>query len=188
MPVVVELPRLSDTMEEGVVAKWLVKEGDKVKRGQVIAEIETDKATMEFESFDAGTVLKLVAGEGETLALGAPIAVLGKAGEDPSAALAAAAPTPAAARAAAASTRERPAAAPTPTTPTPTPTVAAAPAPVVSAEERRILVPGGGRSRGGYRPSSGAGVGSSRTRRQVRRGAADRRWRRGGHDGQRARG
>ena len=97
MPVVVELPRLSDTMEEGVVAKWLVKEGDKVKRGQVIAEIETDKATMEFESFDAGTVLKLVAGEGETLALGAPSAVLGKAGEDPSAALAAAAPTPAAA-------------------------------------------------------------------------------------------
>ena len=101
MPVVVELPRLSDTMEEGVVAKWLVKEGDKVKRGQVIAEIETDKATMEFESFDAGTVLKIVAGEGETLALGAPIAVLGKAGEDPSAALAAATPAPASAPASA---------------------------------------------------------------------------------------
>ncbi|MCA9683374.1 MAG: 2-oxo acid dehydrogenase subunit E2, partial [Myxococcales bacterium] len=83
------MPRLSDTMEEGVVAKWRIAVGDKVKRGQVIAEIETDKATMEFESFDAGYVLKLVAEEGETLALGAPIAVLGKAGEDPAAALSA---------------------------------------------------------------------------------------------------
>jgi pyruvate dehydrogenase E2 component (dihydrolipoamide acetyltransferase) len=82
MATIVELPRLSDTMEEGVIAKWHVSEGDKVKRGQVIAEIETDKATMEFESFDAGTVLKLVAPEGETLPLGAPIAVLGKPGED----------------------------------------------------------------------------------------------------------
>jgi len=83
MATIVELPRLSDTMEEGVVAKWLIAVGDKVKRGQVIAEIETDKATMEFESFDAGTVLKLVAEEGETLELGAPIAVLGEEGEDP---------------------------------------------------------------------------------------------------------
>jgi hypothetical protein len=64
MATVVELPRLSDTMEEGVIAKWRVKVGDKVKRGQVIAEIETDKATMEFESFDAGVVLKLIADRG----------------------------------------------------------------------------------------------------------------------------
>ncbi len=89
MATVVELPRLTDTMEEGVIAQWRVALGEKVKRGQVIAEIETDKATMEFESFDAGYVLKLVAEEGETLALGAPIAVLGKEGEDPEAALAA---------------------------------------------------------------------------------------------------
>jgi pyruvate dehydrogenase E2 component (dihydrolipoamide acetyltransferase) len=88
MATVVELPRLSDTMEEGVVAKWRVAVGDKVKRGQVIAEIETDKATMEFESFDAGVVLALVAQEGEALPLGAPIAVLGQQGEDPAAALA----------------------------------------------------------------------------------------------------
>jgi pyruvate dehydrogenase E2 component (dihydrolipoamide acetyltransferase) len=88
MATVVELPRLSDTMEEGVVARWRVKVGDMVKRGQVIAEIETDKATMEFESFDAGVVLRLIAPEGQTLALGAPIAVLGQEGEDPSAALA----------------------------------------------------------------------------------------------------
>ncbi len=86
MATVVELPRLSDTMEEGVIAKWRIKVGDKVKRGQVIAEIETDKATMEFESFDAGTVLKLIANEGDTLPLGAPIAVFGQPGEDPDAA------------------------------------------------------------------------------------------------------
>ena len=83
MATVVELPRLSDTMEEGVIARWRIKVGDKVKRGQVIAEIETDKATMEFESFDSGVVLKLIAVEGETLPLGAPIAVLGQAGESP---------------------------------------------------------------------------------------------------------
>ncbi len=86
MATVVELPRLSDTMEEGVIAKWRIKVGDKVKRGQVIAEIETDKATMEFESFDSGTVLKLVAPEGEALPVGAPIAVFGAPGEDPDAA------------------------------------------------------------------------------------------------------
>ena len=83
MATVVQLPRLSDTMEEGVIAKWRIKVGDKVKRGQVIAEIETDKATMEFESFDSGTVLKLIATEGDTLPLGAPIAVLGQPGENP---------------------------------------------------------------------------------------------------------
>jgi len=83
MATVVELPRLSDTMEEGVIAKWRIQVGDKVKRGQVIAEIETDKATMEFESFDSGTVLKLIASEGETLPIGAAIAVLGAPGEDP---------------------------------------------------------------------------------------------------------
>ncbi|TPV97034.1 MAG: 2-oxo acid dehydrogenase subunit E2 [Myxococcales bacterium FL481] len=90
MATVVELPRLSDTMEEGVVARWRIKEGDQVKRGQVIAEIETDKATMEFESFDRGRVLKLVAEEGQVLPLGAPIAVLGAEGDDVEAALAAA--------------------------------------------------------------------------------------------------
>lgn len=89
MAVIVELPRLTDTMEEGTIAQWHVAVGDKVKRGQLIAEIETDKATMDFESFDAGIVLKLVANEGDTAALGAPIAVLGKEGEDADAVLAA---------------------------------------------------------------------------------------------------
>ncbi|MBK8236806.1 MAG: 2-oxo acid dehydrogenase subunit E2 [Deltaproteobacteria bacterium] len=95
MATVVALPRLSDTMEEGVIAKWHIKPGDKVKRGQMIAEIETDKATMEFESFDAGVVLELVAPEGKTLPIGAPIAVFGQAGEDPKAALSGAAKAPA---------------------------------------------------------------------------------------------
>lgn len=143
MPVVVELPRLSDTMEEGVVAKWLIKEGDKVKRGQVIAEIETDKATMEFESFDAGTVLKLVAGEGETLALGSPIAVLGKAGEDPSEALALAGGGASSATKPEISTTppaNAPASTPTQTVEAPPAreTVAPASAVSVSADERRI--------------------------------------------------
>ncbi|MCH9680162.1 MAG: 2-oxo acid dehydrogenase subunit E2 [Deltaproteobacteria bacterium] len=89
MAKIVELPRLSDTMEEGVIATWHVALGDKVKRGQLIAEIETDKATMEFESFDAGIVLRLVAAEGDALPIGAAIAVLGKPGEDIDAALAA---------------------------------------------------------------------------------------------------
>jgi pyruvate dehydrogenase E2 component (dihydrolipoamide acetyltransferase) len=84
-------------MEEGVVAKWRVQVGDKVKRGQVIAEIETDKATMEFESFDAGTVLALVASEGQTMAIGTVIAVFGQPGEDAQAALAARGSAPAAA-------------------------------------------------------------------------------------------
>ncbi|MEM9461518.1 MAG: dihydrolipoamide acetyltransferase family protein [Myxococcota bacterium] len=89
MAKIVELPRLSDTMEEGVIAKWHIAEGDKVKRGQLIAEIETDKATMEFESFDPGIVLAIVAPEGEVFPIGTPIAVLGKPGEDVQAALAA---------------------------------------------------------------------------------------------------
>ena len=60
MPINITMPALSPTMEEGNLAKWLVKEGDKVKSGDVIAEIETDKATMEVEAVDEGTVAKLV--------------------------------------------------------------------------------------------------------------------------------
>ncbi len=127
MAVVVELPRLSDTMEEGVVARWLIKEGDKVKRGQVIAEIETDKATMEFESFDSGTVLKLLVAEGSTLALGAPIAVFGAPGDDVDAVLANhGGAGSAAASAAAAAPAPAPVTAPAPPAAAPAPSVAAA--------------------------------------------------------------
>lgn len=78
----IEMPKLSDTMEEGVVAKWNVKEGDKVSSGDVIAEVETDKATMEVEVFESGTILKILVDEGASVPLGGIMAVIGKEGED----------------------------------------------------------------------------------------------------------
>jgi pyruvate dehydrogenase E2 component (dihydrolipoamide acetyltransferase) len=90
------MPALSPTMTEGSLVKWMVKEGDAVRSGDIIAEIETDKATMEFEAVDEGTIGKLLVAEGtEGVAVNAPIAVLLAEGEDASAAdgLAAAAPT-----------------------------------------------------------------------------------------------
>ena len=78
----IEMPKLSDTMEEGVIAKWNVKEGDKVESGDVIAEVETDKATMEVEVFDSGTVLKIMVGEGDAVPLGGVMAIIGEEGED----------------------------------------------------------------------------------------------------------
>jgi pyruvate dehydrogenase E1 component beta subunit len=81
------MPALSPTMEEGTLAKWLVKEGDKVKSGQIIAEIETDKATMEFEAVDEGTVGKLLVAEGTAnVKVNTPIAVMVEEGESVSAA------------------------------------------------------------------------------------------------------
>src|SRR3990170_4691628 len=87
MPINITMPALSPTMEEGNLAKWLVKEGDKVSPGDVIAEIETDKATMEVEAVDEGTVAKLVVPAGpEGVKVNALIAVLAADGEDASAA------------------------------------------------------------------------------------------------------
>ena len=84
MPVNVTMPALSPTMEEGNLAKWLVKEGDHVEPGDVIAEIETDKATMEVEAVDEGTVAKILVDEGsEGVKVNAVIAVLAEEGEDP---------------------------------------------------------------------------------------------------------
>jgi pyruvate dehydrogenase E2 component (dihydrolipoamide acetyltransferase) len=86
MPVELKMPALSPTMEEGTLAKWLVKEGDKVVAGDVLAEIETDKATMEFEAVDEGTVTKLIVAAGtEGVKVGAPIALIAEEGEDASA-------------------------------------------------------------------------------------------------------
>ena len=76
------MPRLSDTMEEGRIGRWLKREGDSFREGDIIAEIETDKATMEFQAYDAGTVLRIIVDDGETAALGAPIAIVGEAGEE----------------------------------------------------------------------------------------------------------
>ena len=84
----VTMPRLSDTMTEGTVATWLKKVGDQIKEGDILAEIETDKATMEFESFNSGTLLYIGVNEGETAAVDSLLAIIGQAGEDISALLA----------------------------------------------------------------------------------------------------
>lgn len=129
MAKVMEMPKLSDTMKEGVVAQWLVKEGDKVTAGSPIIEIETDKATMEYEAPVSGTLLKILVNNGGTCALRAPIAVIGKPEEDWQKALesfsagaAAPAPAPSAPSPTRATTSTLAAAAPTST-------AAAAPAP-----------------------------------------------------------
>ncbi|GAB3131648.1 pyruvate dehydrogenase complex E1 component subunit beta [Novispirillum itersonii] len=102
MPITVLMPALSPTMTEGKLAKWLKKEGDAIAAGDIIAEIETDKATMEFEAVDEGVLGKILVAEGtEGVAVNAAIAVLLLEGEDASAADAAAAPAPVAAPAAA---------------------------------------------------------------------------------------
>ena len=85
MAIVVNMPRLSDTMEEGTVSSWLKKVGDKVEEGDILAEIETDKATMEFESFNEGFLLHIGIAEGETAAVDSLIAIIGDEGEDVSA-------------------------------------------------------------------------------------------------------
>ncbi|MBM4115168.1 MAG: 2-oxo acid dehydrogenase subunit E2 [Phycisphaerae bacterium] len=101
MPTTVTMPRLSDTMEAGTVIKWHVKEGDTVATGDVLADVETDKATMEMQTYDDGVVAKLLIGAGDRVAIGTPIAVIAVDGEDASSAgaakSAAAAPTTAAA-------------------------------------------------------------------------------------------
>jgi pyruvate dehydrogenase E2 component (dihydrolipoamide acetyltransferase) len=109
MAQILGLPKLSPTMEEGVLVRWTKKEGDKVAPGDLIAEVETDKANMDFNVEDEGVLLKLLVKEGDTVKLGAPVAIIGNAGEDVAALLAqaqsdgapkaAAAPTPAPAKA-----------------------------------------------------------------------------------------
>ncbi|MBB4613849.1 pyruvate dehydrogenase complex dihydrolipoamide acetyltransferase [Novosphingobium taihuense] len=118
MPIAIKMPALSPTMEEGTLSKWLVKVGDKVSSGDIMAEIETDKATMEFEAVDEGTIVSIDVAEGsEGVKVGTVIAMI--AGEDEDAS----APAPKAAA---------PAAAPKPT-PAPTPAPAPAAAPVAAA-------------------------------------------------------
>ncbi|WP_412067298.1 dihydrolipoamide acetyltransferase family protein [Rubrivirga sp. IMCC43871] len=81
MAIAVEMPKMSDTMEEGVLVAWLAEEGASVSAGDVIAQVETDKATMDLEVYDDGVLLKRVVGEGDAVPIGALIAVLGKEGE-----------------------------------------------------------------------------------------------------------
>jgi pyruvate dehydrogenase E2 component (dihydrolipoamide acetyltransferase) len=130
MPTNILMPALSPTMEKGNLAKWLKKEGDKVKSGDVIAEIETDKATMEVEAVDEGTLAKIVVPEGtQDVPVNEIIAVLAGDGEDVKAAGAAPAP--------AAKPAEAPAAKPAAAAPAPKPAApAAAPAPQAAAAPR----------------------------------------------------
>ncbi|GAC1612977.1 MAG: pyruvate dehydrogenase complex dihydrolipoamide acetyltransferase [Novosphingobium sp.] len=129
MPTAIKMPALSPTMEEGTLAKWLVKEGDTVKSGDILAEIETDKATMEFEAVDEGTIVSIDVAEGaEGVKVGTVIATIAGEDEDASAAPAAkAAPAPAAAAAKAEAAPAAPAA-PAAAKAAPAPAPAAAPA------------------------------------------------------------
>lgn len=88
MAKILEMPKLSPTMEEGVLTAWHKKEGDEVNVDDLLAEVETDKATMEFRAFDRGSLLKLLVAEGAEVKLGQPVAILGNADEDVSAMLA----------------------------------------------------------------------------------------------------
>jgi pyruvate dehydrogenase E2 component (dihydrolipoamide acetyltransferase) len=144
MPIELKMPALSPTMEEGTLAKWLVKEGDKVASGDILAEIETDKATMEFEAVDEGTVAKILVPEGtDGVKVGAPIAILAGEGEDASAAASAApkadtAPPAPPKAPPAPKADETPKAPPPPKAPVETPPAPAAPAAPPRAEGDRI--------------------------------------------------
>ena len=148
MPINILMPALSPTMEKGNLAKWLKKEGDKVKTGDILAEIETDKATMEYEAVDDGTLAKILVPEGSAdIAVNQPIAILATEGEDVKAAAAGA---PAKAAAPAAQPAKAPAAAPA---------AAAAPAPAAPAPPRRRRV----------RAKAPAGIGAGARHQRPRR-------------------
>src|SRR5262245_61414940 len=85
MAKVLDMPKLSPTMEEGQISVWHKKEGDVVNVDDLLAEVETDKATMEYRSFDKGTLLKILAPAGAVVRLGQPVAIVGAPGEDVSA-------------------------------------------------------------------------------------------------------
>ena len=133
MPTPIKMPALSPTMEEGTLAKWLVKEGDQVRSGDIMAEIETDKATMEFEAVDEGTIAKIEVAEGtEGVKVGTVIAVLAGEGEDASAATSAPAPAPAPAPKPAQAEPVGSEAEPKAQPPAPAPAASAAPSPSTS--------------------------------------------------------
>ncbi|WP_033073398.1 pyruvate dehydrogenase complex dihydrolipoamide acetyltransferase [Sphingopyxis sp. MWB1] len=124
MSIELKMPALSPTMEEGTLAKWLVKEGDSVQSGDLLAEIETDKATMEFEAVDEGTIAQILVPEGtDNVKVGTVIAIIAAEGEDASKVKAAPAPAPAPAA------KEEAKAAPAPAAPSASPAPAPAPAP-----------------------------------------------------------
>lgn len=120
MSITLTMPRLSDTMEQGTIIKWNVREGDEVASGAVVADIETDKATMEMQAYDDGVVAKILVDEGTQVPVGTAIALIAEEGEDPSGidvAPATEAPSTAAAEETAPAAPAAPSAAPAPTTP-----------------------------------------------------------------------
>jgi pyruvate dehydrogenase E2 component (dihydrolipoamide acetyltransferase) len=131
MPIEIKMPALSPTMEEGTLAKWLIKAGDTVKSGDLMAEIETDKATMEFEAVDEGVIAEIVVPEGtDNVKVGQVIAILAVEGEDASTAKVA--PKAEAPKTEAPKAEAAPSAAPAPAPATPAVTPASSPAPVAS--------------------------------------------------------
>ena len=87
MAIKISMPKLSDTMAEGVLVKWRKKEGERVESSDIIAEAESDKATMELEAYDSGTLLKIIVPEGGKVPVGGTLAIIGEPGEDISALL-----------------------------------------------------------------------------------------------------
>ena len=127
MATLIDMPKLSDTMTVGTLVRWLKNEGDAVANGDMIAEVETDKATMEVECFDEGILIKRYCGEGDEVAVGDPIAAVGESGEEaPAGTSSAPASKEAPAAPAPAPVVEAPVAA------TPAPAVVEAPAPVAT--------------------------------------------------------
>ena len=157
MAIPVEMPKMSDTMVEGVLAAWLVEEGQKVTAGDVIAQVETDKATMDLEAYDDGVLLKRVVEAGGSVPIGGLIAVLGKEGEDASAILAlneaiaqyggSGDGAPAAAPAPAPAAEAPPAPAPQASAPAPQAATAPAAAPAPVAAESAPAATDGGRAK-----------------------------------------
>src|SRR5579862_8559048 len=132
MATILDMPQLSDTMKIGVLRKWRKNEGDKVSPGEVLAEVETDKATMDFEAFDDGVLLKRLVADGASMPVGTPIAIIGKAGEDVAALVEEAKTRTAGGAAKPAAKAEAPKVAPAPAA-KPAPAPAAAPAPKAAA-------------------------------------------------------
>ncbi|HVK69694.1 MAG TPA: biotin/lipoyl-containing protein, partial [Polyangium sp.] len=141
MAKVLDMPKLSPTMEEGQISVWHKKEGDTIGVDDLLAEVETDKATMEYRSFDKGTILKILTPAGSVVRLGQPVAIIGAPGEDVGALVAkvgggeapAAAPAPKAEAAPAPAPAAAPAPAPAPAAaPAPAPAAAPAPAPAAA--------------------------------------------------------
>src|SRR5580704_1649649 len=121
MAQILDMPQLSDTMKVGVLQKWRKNEGDSVEPGEVIAEVETDKAVMDFEAFDKGVLLKRLIADGASVPVGTPIAIIGKAGDDIAALIEEAKSRAGGAKPAAKAEAPKPAAAPAPKAEAPAP-------------------------------------------------------------------